>query len=99
MHISIDDHNDATPLIDIQINIDKSLKECRQIKEQRMSELNRLQEEVILTYYPLLYIFNVCLFAFNRKNKFVNYLMKNLNTLALKICLLQHCWKTSKVIL
>ncbi|XP_060877461.1 protein regulator of cytokinesis 1-like isoform X3 [Metopolophium dirhodum] len=45
MHISIDDHNDATPLIDVQINIDKSLKECRQIKEQRMSELNRLQEE------------------------------------------------------
>jgi len=51
MHISIDDHNDATPLIDVQINIDKSLQECRKIKEQRMSELNRLQEEVILTYY------------------------------------------------
>lgn len=51
MHISIDDHNDATPLIDVQINIDKSLQECRKIKEQRMSELHRLQEEVILTYY------------------------------------------------
>ncbi|XP_026816646.1 protein regulator of cytokinesis 1-like isoform X5 [Rhopalosiphum maidis] len=45
MHISIDDHNDATPLIDVQINIDKSLQECRKIKEQRMTELNRLQEE------------------------------------------------------
>ncbi|XP_008178621.1 protein regulator of cytokinesis 1 isoform X3 [Acyrthosiphon pisum] len=45
MHISIDDHNDATPLIDVQINIDKSLQECRKIKEQRMLELNRLQEE------------------------------------------------------
>jgi len=53
MHISIDDHNDATPLIDVQINIDKSLKECRQIKEQRMSELNRLQEEVIFDLLPL----------------------------------------------
>jgi len=51
MHISIDDHNDATPLIDVQINIDKSLQECRKIKEKRMTELNRLQEEVILTYY------------------------------------------------
>jgi len=51
MHISIDDHNDATPLIDVQINIDKSLQECRKIKEQRMTELNRLQEEVILTFY------------------------------------------------
>jgi len=48
MDISIDDHNDATPLIDVQINIDKSLQECRKIKEQRMLELNRLQEEVIL---------------------------------------------------
>ncbi|XP_022180985.1 protein regulator of cytokinesis 1-like isoform X2 [Myzus persicae] len=45
MHISIDDHNDATPLIDVQINIDKSLQECRKIKEQRMTELNKLQDE------------------------------------------------------
>jgi len=47
MHISIDDHNDATPLIDVQINIDKSLQECRKIKEQRMTELHKLQDEVI----------------------------------------------------
>lgn len=49
MHISIDDHNDATPLIDVQINIDKALQECRKLKEERMAELNKLQEEVILT--------------------------------------------------
>jgi len=57
MHISIDDHNDATPLIDVQINIDKSLQECRKIKEQRMAELNRLQEEVIFTNYFILVIY------------------------------------------
>lgn len=47
MHIHIDEHNDATPLIDVQITIDKALKDCRQIKLERMTELNRLQEEVI----------------------------------------------------
>lgn len=47
MHISIDDHNDALPLIDVQINIDKALQECRKIKKERMDELNKLQEEVL----------------------------------------------------
>lgn len=46
MHISIDDHNDAIPLIDVQINIDKALQGCRKIKKERMDELNKLQEEV-----------------------------------------------------
>jgi len=59
MHISIDDHNDATPLIDVQINIDKSLQECRKIKEQRMTELNRLQEEVNLTYFKPRYLITI----------------------------------------
>lgn len=61
MHISIDDHNDATPLIDVQINIDKSLQECRKIKEQRMLELNRLQEEVILRLTSPYFIFVIYL--------------------------------------
>ncbi|XP_050442181.1 protein regulator of cytokinesis 1-like isoform X2 [Adelges cooleyi] len=47
MSIPIDDHNDATPLIDVQINIDKALKGCRKIKEERMKELKRLQDEEI----------------------------------------------------
>lgn len=47
MHIQIDDHNDVTPLIDVQINIDKALQGSRLIKEERMSELQKLQEEVI----------------------------------------------------
>ncbi|VVC45498.1 Hypothetical protein CINCED_3A022767 [Cinara cedri] len=45
MHINIDEQNDSTPLIDVQIAIDKALKNCRQIKLDRMTELNRLQEE------------------------------------------------------
>jgi len=66
MHISIDDHNDATPLIDVQINIDKSLQECRKIKEQRMAELHKLQEEVILTFYfkPHYLIIVICIVYF-----------------------------------
>jgi len=72
MHISIDDHNDATPLIDVQINIDKSLQECRKIKEQRMTELNRLQEEVILTKFILviyIYIYMyICLLLIGKTN-------------------------------
>lgn len=66
MHISIDDHNDATPLIDVQINIDKSLQECRKIKEQRMTELHKLQEEVIITFYfiPLYLIIVICIVYF-----------------------------------
>lgn len=47
MHISIDEHNDATPLIDVQISIDNALKGCRKMKQERMAELHRLQEEVI----------------------------------------------------
>ncbi|XP_050523703.1 protein regulator of cytokinesis 1-like isoform X2 [Daktulosphaira vitifoliae] len=45
MHIPVDDHNDATPLIDVQINIDKALQGCRKIKEERMKELKKLQDE------------------------------------------------------
>lgn len=47
MHISIDEHNDAIPLIDVQISIDNALKESRKMKQERMAELHRLQEEVI----------------------------------------------------
>lgn len=47
MHIQIDEHSDLTPLIDVQINIDKALQGSRLIKEERMAELYRLQEEVI----------------------------------------------------
>lgn len=66
MHISIDDHNDATPLIDVQINIDKSLQECRKIKEQRMTELHKLQEEVIITFYfkPYYLVILICIVYF-----------------------------------
>lgn len=49
MTISIDDRNDTTPLIDVQISIDKALQGCRKIKEERMTELRRLQNEVIET--------------------------------------------------
>jgi len=45
MNITIDDHNDAIPLIDVHIGIDKALQECRQIKKERMAELLNLQEE------------------------------------------------------
>ncbi|XP_050442681.1 uncharacterized protein LOC126846881 [Adelges cooleyi] len=45
MSILVDDHNnDATPLIDVQINIAKALKGCRKIKEECMKELKRLQD-------------------------------------------------------
>lgn len=72
MSIPIDDHNDATPLIDVQINIDKALKGCRKIKEERMKELKRLQDEVntffliynFYFYYPIKYNPNYIL---NRK--------------------------------
>lgn len=46
MDITINEHNDAIPLIDVQINIDKALQGCRKIKRERMAELNKLQEEV-----------------------------------------------------
>lgn len=49
MHIPIDDHNDATPLIDVQINIDKALQGCRKIKEERLTELKKLQDQVTWT--------------------------------------------------
>lgn len=50
MKISLDVQNDstATPLIDIQISIDKALQNSRKIKEERMTELHRLQDEVFL---------------------------------------------------
>ncbi|XP_025411967.1 protein regulator of cytokinesis 1-like isoform X2 [Sipha flava] len=44
MKIPIDDHNDV-PLIDVQINIDKALLGCRKLKEERMAELYKLQDE------------------------------------------------------
>jgi hypothetical protein len=47
MKIPIDDHNDV-PLIDVQINIDKALLGCRKLKEERMAELYKLQDEVNL---------------------------------------------------
>lgn len=47
MKILIDDHSDI-PLIDVQINIDKALLGCRQLKEERMNELYKLQDEVML---------------------------------------------------
>lgn len=46
MKIELDEHDDNNPLIDVQISIDKALKGCRKIKQDRMNELNRLQEEV-----------------------------------------------------
>lgn len=47
MKIEFDEHNDNNPLIDVHISIDKALTGCRKIKQERMSELHRLQEEVI----------------------------------------------------
>lgn len=46
MKIEIDDHSDI-PLLDVQISIDKALLGCRQLKEERMAELYKLQDEVI----------------------------------------------------
>jgi len=47
LQIGIDDNSDANPLIDVQISIDKALIKYRQIKEERMAELYKLQAEVI----------------------------------------------------
>jgi len=51
IQIEIDDNSDNNPLIDVQISIDKVLQNYRKIKEERMTELNKLQEEVISIYY------------------------------------------------
>jgi len=47
LQIGIDDNSYTNSLIDFQIGIDNALQKYRKIKQERMVEFHKLQEEVI----------------------------------------------------